>query len=242
MIPKIIHYVWFGGKSFPSKIQKCINSWKKYLPDYEFMLWNEDTFNVNSCQFAREAYENKKWAFVSDYARIAVLCEYGGWYLDTDIEILKPLTPFLDKRVVLGTDENGEITAMYGTEKGHPYWIKVLEYYQKMPFVLPDGSFNMTVVNVHLEIVLEQYGYVHENMYQKLEEGIVVYPDDYFHVVSLELGTRHLTENSHAIHWQTMTWTSNSSHFARWIRRRILIPIFGERFLAFYKKIRKNKK
>ena len=239
MIPKIVHYVWFGKKPFPPKIQHCIDSWQKYLPDYKFMLWNEDTFDVNSCKFAKEAFENKKWAFVSDYARIEALYKYGGWYLDTDIEILKPLYPFEGKRLVMGTDEDGAITAMYGTEKGHPYWRKVLDHYNNMPFIKSDGSFNMAVINEHLQDVLAEYGYVHENNYQELKDGIFVYPDDYFHVVSLERGTKHLTENSYSIHWQTMTWTSNTSHFARWIRIHILIPLFGERFLDFYRKIRK---
>ena len=239
MIPKIVHYVWFGNNPFPPKIQRCIDSWKKYLPDYEFMLWNEDTFDVNSCQFAREAFEQKKWAFVSDYARIEAIYKYGGWYLDTDIEILRPLAPFENNRVVLGTDENGALTALYGTEKGHSYWKKVLDHYHSMTFVRPDGTLNMAVVNEHLQGVLVGYGYVHENKFQELKEGIKVYPDDYFHVVSLEKGTKHLTSNSYAIHWQTMTWTSKSSHLARFIRKRILIPIFGEGFLDFYKKIRK---
>lgn len=240
MIPKIIHYVWFGKAPIPPKIQHCLDSWKKYLPDYEYMLWNEENFDVNSCQFVREAFDNKKWAFVSDYVRVEVLYKYGGWYLDTDIEILRPIASFEDKRIIMGTDENGAITAMYGTEKGHPYWKKVLDYYHSMSFVNPDGSFNMTVVNEHLQGVLAEYGYVRENKFQELKEGIVVYPDDFFHVASLELGTKHLTENSYAIHWQTMTWTSKASHFARWIRIHILIPIFGEGFLDFYRQLRNH--
>ena len=239
MIPKIIHYVWFGKNPFPSKIQMCIDSWKKYLPDYEYKLWNEDTFDVTSCRFAREAFEMKKWAFVSDYARIEAIYKYGGWYLDTDVEILRPLDSIENHRVILGTDEDGALTAVYGTEAGHPFWKKVLEHYQSIPFVKPDKSLDMTVVNEHLQGVLAEYGYVHENKYQELKDGIVVYPDDYFHVVSLERGTRNQTENSYAIHWQTMTWTSKSSHFARFVRKKILIPIFGERFLGFYIKLRK---
>lgn len=242
MIPKIIHYVWFGSNPFPPKIQKCIDSWKKYLPDYEFKLWNEETFDVNSCQFAKEAFELKKWAFVSDYARIEAIYKYGGWYLDTDIEILKPIAPLEVHRVVLGTDEDGAITAMYGTEPRHPYWKKVLDYYRTMSFVKPDGSLNMAVVNEHLQEVLAEYGYVHKNKYQELKEGIILYPDDYFHVVSLERGTKHQTENSYAIHWQTMTWTSKTSHFVRFIRKKLLIPIFGEGFLDFYNRLRKLRK
>ena len=198
MIPKIIHYVWFGNTPFPSKIQKCIDSWKKYLPDYEFKLWNEETFDVNSCQFAKEAFELKKWAFVSDYARIEAIYKYG---------------------VVLGTDEDGAITAMYGTEPRHPYWKKVLDYYRTMSFVKPDGSLNMAVVNEHLQEVLAEYGYVHKNKYQELKEGIILYPDDYFHVVSLERGTKHQTENcasfernSSYLSLEKAFWTSTTNY------------------------------
>ena len=96
MIPKVIHYIWFGGKPYSDKIQKCIDSWNKYLPEYKFMLWNEDTFDVaNSCDFVRQAYENKKWAFVSDYVRVWALNKFGGIYLDTDVEVVRPLDQFL---------------------------------------------------------------------------------------------------------------------------------------------------
>lgn len=237
MIPKIIHYVWFGRKPYPRKIKQCIKSWKKYLPDYTFMLWNEDTFDVSACKFAKEAYESGQWAFVSDYARIEVLYKYGGWYLDTDIEILKPLSDLENERVVLGVDEDGAITAMYGTEKEHPYWKQVLELYQSMAFVNTDGELNKIVINEHLQKVLADYGYEKKNGYQKLDDGIIVYPDDYFHVVSLETGYRHQTENSYAIHWQTMTWTSPISHIVRLIRKRIFIPLFGPRFLDYYRRI-----
>lgn len=239
MIPKIIHYVWFGKKPYPPKIRHCIDSWEKKLPDYEFKLWNEDTFDVNACRFAKEAFDNKKWAFVSDYVRIEALYTYGGWYLDTDVEILKPLAPFENKRVVLGTDEDGALTAIYGTEPHHPYWKKVLDYYHAMPFIKDDGTLNMLVVNDHLQKILAEYGYVFVNKYQELTEGIFVYPDDYFHVASLEKGTKHLTANSVAIHWQTMTWTSKGSRFRRFIRINILKPIFGDDFMKVYNSIKK---
>ena len=149
MIPKIIHYIWFGGKSFPDRVQKCIDSWHKYMPEYEFKLWNEETFDVNSVEFTKQSYANKKWAFVSDYVRIYALNRFGGWYFDTDIEILRPLAPFEDKRMVLGTDHDGALTALMGSEPGHPYWKEMLEKYDSMRFLKEDGSFNMTVNKTH---------------------------------------------------------------------------------------------
>ena len=239
MIPKIVHYIWFGGKPFPNKVKQCIDSWKKYLPDYKFMLWNEDSFDVNSVPFTKQAYANQKWAFVSDYVRVYALNKYGGWYLDTDVEILKPLTPFENSRMILGTDHDGALTALMGSEAGHPYWLKMLNHYHSMSFVNQDGSFNMVVNNTYLQNVLASYGYVFENNYQELDEGIVVYPDEYFHVADVERGTLHKTSNSYAIHWHTLLWTSDMSHFMRFFRLHILKPIFGEeRFLDVWKKIK----
>lgn len=238
MIPKIIHYIWFGGKPFPAKVQQCIDSWHKYMPDYQFMLWNEDTFDVNSVPFTKQAYANKKWAFVSDYVRMYALNLYGGWYLDTDVEILKPLDAFEDNRMILGTDSDGALTALMGSEKAHPYWKQMLDVYNNMSFVKEDGSFNMVVNNCHLQATLQSYGYVFENKYQELKEGIKVYPDEYFHVADVEKGTLHKTENSYAIHWHTLLWTSDMSHFMRYFRLHVLKPIFGEeKFMDVWKKI-----
>ena len=235
MIPKVVHYIWFGDKPFPDKILCCIDSWKKYLPEYKFMLWNESTFDVSTCTFTQQAYENRKWAFVSDYVRVWALNKYGGWYLDTDVEILKPLESFEDKRMILGTDHDGALTALMGSEKNHPFWQQVLDHYHSMKFVNDDGSFNMIVNNTHLQDILKNYGYVFENKYQELKEGIYVYPDDYFHVANVEKGTIHKTANSYAIHWHTLLWTSDMSRFRRFIRLHIMKPLFGEEsFMKIY--------
>lgn len=124
MIPKIIHFIWFGGNPFPEKVQYCIESWKKYLPDYQFMLWNEEAFDVTTLPFTEQAYMHKKWAFVSDYVRVYALYKYGGWYLDTDIEIVRPLMSLEQYRLVLGTDEEGFLTALMGSEKTHSHFGK----------------------------------------------------------------------------------------------------------------------
>ena len=203
------------------------------------MLWNENTFDVSVCPFTQQAYENKKWAFVSDYVRVWALNEYGGWYLDTDIEILQPLSPYEENRLVLGTDHDGALTALMGSEKGHLFWSKVLEHYEKMNFVNEDGTLNTAVNNTYLQDLLSEYGYKFENKHQELEDGIRIYPDEYFHVADVERGTLNQTSNSVAIHWHTLLWTSKSSHLARFVRKKIFIPIFGEGFLDFYNKIRK---
>lgn len=240
MIPKIIHFVWFGGKPYPKKIQYCIDSWKRILPDYQFIKWDESNFDVNSVKFTKEAYEVGKWAFVSDYARIKALYEYGGWYLDTDVEVLKPLSPFESNRVTLGTDENGSLTAVYGTETKNDIWKNVLDVYNQTNFINPDGSQNIKVINQYIQDEIAKMGYVHENKLQDFGNGVIVYPDDYFHVVSLEKGTRHFTESSTCIHWQTMLWTSRKSRALRWVRLHVLKPIFGDDFMTHYSRMVKR--
>lgn len=234
MIPKVVHYVWFGKKPYPKKIEKCIESWHKVLHDYQFIRWDETNFDVGEILFARQAAENGMWAFVSDYVRIRALFEYGGWYLDTDVEVLKPLSAFEVNSVVFGTDENGSLTAVYGTEPHNMIWKHLIRRYQETKFVLEDGSFNLKVINQYIQEEIAQYGYVHKNEFQKLANGILVFPDDFFHVQSLEKGTRHLTENSTCIHWQTMTWTSKTSRVLRWVRLNLMKPILGPNFLNIY--------
>lgn len=227
MIPKIVHYIWFGGKPFPEKVQYCIESWKKHLPDYEFKLWNEDSFDVDSIPFTREAYEHKKWAFVSDYVRLYALSSYGGWYLDTDVEVLRPLTPFLDKRMVLGTDEGGYLTATMAAEANHPFWNEMLSIYHDLHFVNSDGSLNQEVNNTYLQDTLAKYGYVIANRYQLLRDGIEVFPDDYFHVMSLTSGKEHKTANSYTIHWHTLLWVNRKTRVVRFLRMNLLVPLLG---------------
>lgn len=240
MIPKIVHYVWFGDKPYPKRIRKCIDSWHRILPDYTFIKWDETNFDVNSSLFAKQAYEKKQWAFVSDYVRIKALYEQGGWYLDTDVEVIKPLAPFEKDRVVLGTDENGSLTAVYGSEPMNELWYDVLSVYNNTNFIKNDGSFNIQVVNLYIENVIYSKGYVRENKYQRLNDGIVVYPDDYFHVASLESGEKHFTDNSTCIHWQTMLWTPRFSRFLRWVRLNIIKRVGGEYLLNIYSRIARN--
>lgn len=233
MIPKIIHYVWFGGKPYPAKIQKCIDSWMEHLPDYQFIRWDESNFDVNSHEFTREAFSQKMWAFVSDYVRIAALARYGGWYLDTDVELFKSLDPFNDRRMVFGTDDLGNLTAVYGTEAQSEYWSKVKDLYDNQSFSPGETK----VINAYLEDILSTYGYVKENRYQNLGNGIEVFPDDYFHVASIMTGKMHRTKDTVAIHWQTLSWCPPSTHFKRFIRTKIIGGIIGSdnsAKLAFY--------
>lgn len=229
MTPKIIHYIWFGNNPYPKKIEECIKSWHKYLPDYELKLWNEESFDLkNSCRFVQEAYKHKKYAFVSDYVRIYALYHYGGIYLDTDIEVVKKFdNDILDHVVTLGTDEGGFLTALMMSQKGHILFKTMLEFYESAKFVNDDGSFNMEVNNTHIQNVLKEYGYNVTNTKQKLTHGIVIYPDDYFHARSLTSGKLNLTTNTYAIHWHTTTWVSFKTKLIKYFRLNVLVPLLG---------------
>lgn len=229
MIPKIIHYCWFGNNKMPKEINKYINSWKKKLQDYEFILWNEKNFDVNMIKFTREAYENKKYAFVSDYVRLFALNEYGGIYLDTDVEVIKKIDEFLNNKAILGFDDGNRIISSFiATQKAHPFIEKMMDYYKKMSFVNLDGTFNEVPNTIWFEKVLkDKYKIKMNNSLQKLEDGIIVYPDEYFHSKSLITGRVNLTENTYLIHHHTLLWVSKKTKIIKFIRQRILVPIIG---------------
>ena len=139
MIPKKIHYLWFGKGEKNDRIKHCIESWKKYLPDYEIIEWNEDNFDINYNDFTKQAYENKKWAYVSDVARLWVLYNEGGIYFDTDVEVYKPLDEFLGNEAFIGFEDiNYLSTATIGAEKHNPIIKLILDYYNAIDFKLYD--------------------------------------------------------------------------------------------------------
>lgn len=187
-IPKIIHYCWFGGKKLPDLAVKCIDSWKKYLPDYEIKEWNESNYNLDCCVYVREAYEAKKWAFVSDYARFDILYRYGGLYFDTDVELIKPiddliergpfmgcepLAPDLQRNKLQGSKMDAEANLYLAINPGlglavaprHGLYRAILDDYEKDHFFIPEKGGPLTVVNRTTKILLkyrleytEQYG------------------------------------------------------------------------------------
>jgi mannosyltransferase OCH1-like enzyme len=176
MIPKIIHYCWFGRNSKSEKIQYCMDSWKKYLPDYQIIEWNEDNFDINKCSYVKDAYEQKKWAFVTDYVRAHALYNYGGIYLDTDVEITSNLDVFLTHGAFSGFESKGyPFTALWGSQKGHHWPKKVLDFYKQI-------KFNEETNTVYVSKILEtEYGIkTHDDNYQSYNEDIFIYPSNYF--------------------------------------------------------------
>ncbi|EIA2884059.1 glycosyl transferase, partial [Escherichia coli] len=145
MIPKKIHYCWFGRGPMPELALKCLNSWKVNLPDYELIVWNEDSFDITTNQYVKEAYESRKFAFVTDYVRLYALYHYGGIYMDTDVEVLKPLDNFLNHKAFTGCEDDMMcVTGTMGAEKEHSWIGDLLSGYENRKFLLPDGSFDKT--------------------------------------------------------------------------------------------------
>ena len=145
-IPKIIHYCWFGGGPISAESQKCMESWKKYCPDYKIMAWNEQNFDISTNRYAQQAYEAKKYAFVSDYVRLAVLYEYGGIYLDTDVELVRPLDELLELPGFMGFQTNNEVATGlgFGARKGNSVVQALLRDYDALDFLKADGSADLT--------------------------------------------------------------------------------------------------
>lgn len=190
MIPKIVHLIWFGKKSYPPLIQKCIQSWYKILPDYEIKLWTEDTFDLSSNSWVKEAYESKKYAFVADYVRFYVLYKYGGIYIETDIEVLKSLDKLLCNDAFIGfttySNKNEDIyhnnkftVGVVGSNKHHSFCEDMMNYYENKHFSLGFGNYNQRSVNSIIYEYFISKGLNDEELEQCIN-NVHIYPPGYF--------------------------------------------------------------
>ena len=201
VVPKIVHFNWFGGKPFTELVKHCTESWKKHLPGYEIVCWNEENFKIEEkCVFVREAYAAKRYAFVSDYVQAWALREFGGIYIDSDVELLKSLDRFLHHRAFIGFQEAGlPFTALWGCEKGH-YFSKMLcsEYEAKSAFV---EEINTEIVS---RLLVEHYGVdANSDSMQHLSDGLILYPSDYFCV---DFDLYRFAEHNYARHHFNTSW------------------------------------
>lgn len=223
MIPKFIHYCWFGGNPLPPLALECIASWKKFLPNYEIKQWDESNFDVNMIPYTAEAYRQKKYAFVSDYARFWILHKHGGLYFDTDVEVIKPLDDIIAKGNFMGfeVDPDGDNTpgkyaprfcfavnpgVGFGMEKEHSFMKKMLNFYAKLTFELPPTNiaWYKTIVAYTTESLCEE-GLKNIKGVQVVD-GINVYPHDYFSPINMISGKLHVTPNTHTIHRFMGSW------------------------------------
>ena len=218
-IPKIIHYCWFGGNEKPSKIKKCIESWKKFMPEFDIIEWNESNFDINALQYTKQAYEMKKYAFVSDVARLKALSMYGGIYFDTDVEVFKNFTPLLDERCILGFEEEEYIaTSMMAVEPNNNLINSFLKIYDNIPFLDEKGNIiEGTNVSKLTDLLIEK-GLKRENIYQKLDDSISIYPKEYFSPYVYPYGIYQITNNSYCVHHFFVSWQSKTVLLKRYLK------------------------
>lgn len=234
MIPKVIHYCWFGRGPKNDLAVKCIESWKKFLPDYEIKEWNEDNFDLNKYRYAAEAYENRKYAFVTDVVRLYALYTEGGIYMDTDVEVLKTFDPFLHHVMFSGFETNYTVpTGMMAAERGSVWAKDLLDQYNDRVFVKPDGSFDMTTnTNVITDYMVGK-GLILNNTYQDFPNLCTMYPAEFFCPKDHTTGIINITKNTVCIHHFAGSWRSPSL----WLRFRhrlklFLVRIFGESLIT----------
>lgn len=235
MIPKIIHYCWFGRGPLPELAQKCIASWKKYLPDYEIKEWNEDNFDVNIIPYTAEAYTAKKYAFVSDYARFWVLYKYGGLYFDTDVEVIRPIDDIVARGNFMGfetdpTPQQKEDASEASINPGLGLGVapglglvkKLLAAYDGRHFVHEENMRNqITVVHITTQLLLEN-GLKYVEGIQKLNDDLYIYPSEYFCPINVTTGRIHVEKNTRTIHHYAGTWVDKKFSLKELIKK--LLP------------------
>lgn len=206
-IPKIIHYCWFGRKPKPELAEKCIKSWKKHCPDYEILEWNEDNFDVSAApKYVQQAYASKRWAFVSDYVRLLALTEMGGVYMDTDVEVIRPLDPYLHHQAFAGFEHPQRVqTGLLACEKGFPLFRDFMAYYDTASFLQSDGTPDVTTnVEILTRLCLER-GMVCNDTCQVVD-GLAIYPREYFCPVDFDTKKLKKTRKTVVIHWFSGSW------------------------------------
>lgn len=216
MIPKIIHYCWFGRGEMPKLMKKCIKSWKKFCPDWEIVEWNEDNFDVNSILWTKQAYEARKYAFVSDYVRLKALYEIGGVYLDTDVELVQPIDKFLKHEAFSGFECADAVqTGVIGSIGGHPVIASWLEWYTDRPYLI-DGKPEMMPNVSFITEDLKSKGLRMDDSRQEIN-GMIIYPQTWFCPLSAVSIEKRITADTHVLHYFTSTWRTEKAKkdFAR---------------------------
>lgn len=228
-IPRIVHYCWFGGKEKPDIVKRCIDSWNEILSEYEIREWNEDNFNIDCNSYVREAYELKKFAFVSDYVRVHALYNFGGIYLDTDVEVFKSFDDLLYHNSFWGFEQENYIaTSTIGAAKGNELMKRFLDSYEKKNFMKEDGNYDdLTNVAIVTEI-LKDIGLKTNGEYQEIEGIGAFYPQTYFSPYDYINCRKFITKNTYAIHHFYKSWLPPKARFKSNIKIIVSKVIGGE--------------
>lgn len=235
MIPHIIHYCWFGRTTLPEAAQRCIESWRTYFPGYELKLWNEDNFDVSIFSFTKDAYQDKKYAFVSDFVRFWAIYHEGGLYLDVDVEVIASFDDIVKNGAFMGV-ETPSINASFptvnpglgfGAEKKNPVIGAILDYYKALSYFGDDRKrIPRTVVGHTTDVLMSSFYLRKTNEIQYLE-GITIYPQDYFNPYDDAFGILQKTDNTRSIHWFAKSWIGMPNCYFK--VTRFLHRLFGVR-------------
>lgn len=232
LIPKRIHYCWFSGNPTPQPLQRCIDSWKRFCPDYEIIRWDEKNYDISKNKYMEQAYAHEKWGYIPDYARLDILYHYGGIYLDTDVELLHSLDALLYQPAFCSTEKWGIVNmGISGAQPGNPVLRQILESREGMSFVNPDGSENLMSSGVSDTLPLVSIGLVTNGETQCIAKGeMIVYASDFFHPFDYISGETHITDHTFSIHHFSGTWLSTQAQEARKYTR--------ERYQEFLKRLK----
>lgn len=206
-IPKKIHYCWFGGNPLPEFAKKCIESWRKFLPDYEIIEWNEQNYDIHKIPYISQAYDNKKYAFVSDFVRYDVLYEHGGLYFDTDVELIKSPESIIQRGAFAGVEFPGKVNAGLGlaSPAQSPIYKEILDSYLSSKFINEDGSLNLYTVVDRVSEIYKRYGFTNEDKIQFIADTYI-YPVEYFCPKNVQTGILNITDNTYSIHHYDASW------------------------------------
>ena len=216
--------------------QKCIESWRKFCPDYEIIRWDESNFNLNYNEYVLEAYEAKKWAFVADVARLYVLVNYGGIYMDTDVEVLKPLDEFLQYEAFSGFESQTRIpTGIMASVIGQELFMELLSEYDGIHFIKVDGSYDLTTNVIRITNRCLKYGFVPNNQKQTIN-GVTFFPKEFFCPKDYNTRITEITDNTYTIHHFDGSWMSDEQRLAKQLRLHCMkiMPEFIAGYVAAF--------
>lgn len=215
MIPKVIHYCWFGGGEIPRKYQDYIDGWQKICPDYKIVRWDENNYDIHKNSYMEQAYVNKKWSFVSDYARFDIIYQQGGIYLDTDVELKKNLDEVLDSSAFMALEKNESGVSVaaglgFGAEPKNPVIKDLRDAYENIDFIKENGSLNVVPIPIYTTNYLQKRGLIREDIFQEVA-GIKIYPTEYFAPLDFLTGLSNETEKTIGIHHYSALWQDERS-------------------------------